>query len=102
MRAFSIAGWSPSLDSCGRCGSEFHLNAFVAHFGGLVCDGCAPSGSPRVTPSVVGAFNALLEGNWAALEQTDSRDLERTSGLISAFTQWHLERGLKSMEHVAR
>jgi DNA repair protein RecO (recombination protein O) len=102
MRAFSIAGWSPSLDSCGRCGSEFHLNAFVAHFGGLVCDGCAPSGSPRVTSSVVGAFNALLEGNWVALEQTDSRDLERTSGLISAFTQWHLERGLKSMEHVAR
>lgn len=102
MRAFSIAGWAPSLDSCGRCGHESDLNAFVAHFGGLVCDGCAPSGSARVTPAVVGTFNALLEGNWALLEQADARDLDRTSGLISAYAQWHLERGLKSMEHVAR
>jgi DNA repair protein RecO (recombination protein O) len=102
MRAFSIAGWSPSLDSCGRCGNDSDLNAFVAHLGGLVCDGCAPSGSARVTPAVVGTFSALLEGNWALLEQTDARDLDRTSGLISAYAQWHLERGLKSMEHVAR
>ncbi len=102
LRAFSIAGWSPVLDACARCGGVSNLHSFVVHFGGVVCDGCAPSGSARVTPGVVSAFEALLSGSWDVLETLDSRDLARASGLISAYTQWHLERSLKSMEHVAR
>lgn len=102
LRAFSIAGWSPVLDACARCGGASNLHSFVVHFGGMVCDGCAPSGSARVIPGVVSAFKALLSGSWDVLETLDSRDLARASGLISAYTQWHLERTLKSMEHVAR
>lgn len=102
MRAFSLAGWSPSLDTCGRCGSPDNLTSFVVHFGGMACGACAPSGSARAGSDTIDAFEALLTGNWEFLESVDARHLTRVSSLISAYTQWHLERSLKSMEHMAR
>ncbi len=102
MRAFSLAGWSPSLDTCARCGSPDNLTSFVVHFGGMVCGQCAPSGSARAGSETIDTFEALLTGDWEYLETVDARHLGRVSSLISAYTQWHLERSLKSMEHVAR
>lgn len=102
MRAFSLAGWSPSLETCSRCGSPDDLTSFVVHFGGMVCASCAPSGSARVGVETVETFEALLTGNWEYLESVDRRHLNRVSSLISGYTQWHLERALKSLEHVAR
>jgi DNA repair protein RecO (recombination protein O) len=102
MRAFSLAGWSPSLDTCARCGSPHDLTSFVVHFGGMVCGQCAPSGSARAGAETIDTFEALLTGDWEYLETVDARHLGRVSSLISAYTQWHLERSLKSMEHVAR
>ena len=102
LRAFSLAGWSPSLDSCAKCGSEKNLTSFVVPFGGLACATCAPSGAAKTSADTVKIFSGLLTGDWQSLATCDASDLARASGLISAYTQWHLERALKSMEHVTR
>jgi DNA repair protein RecO (recombination protein O) len=35
-------------------------------------------------------------------EAADARHLRDVSGLVAAFLHWHLERGLRSLEHVER
>ena len=45
---------------------------------------------------------ALLAGDWATVGAAEQRTLREASGLVSAYLAWHLERGLRSMEHVQR
>jgi DNA repair protein RecO (recombination protein O) len=43
-------------------------------------------------------LGALLSGDWSIVDDADSFSAEQASGIIRAFLQWHLERGLKSMD----
>ena len=70
--------------------------------GGVVCDDCAPPGTPRIAPSTVALLGALLAGDWAFAEAAASGDRNQASGIVAAYTQWHLERGLRSLPHVSR
>jgi DNA repair protein RecO (recombination protein O) len=45
---------------------------------------------------------ALLTGDWPTADQTESRHRREGSGLVAAYLQWHLERGLRSMPLVER
>jgi DNA repair protein RecO (recombination protein O) len=47
-------------------------------------------------------MGALLSGDWPAVAAADPRHLREASGLVTAFLHWHLERGLRSLEHVER
>jgi DNA repair protein RecO (recombination protein O) len=70
--------------------------------GGVVCDECAPPGAPRIAPATVDLLGALLAGDWAMADAAPERDRAQASGIVAAYTQWHLERGLRSLSHVSR
>jgi DNA repair protein RecO (recombination protein O) len=100
LRALSISGWEPSFDSCAKCGTEGIHVSFVPQLGGVVCSDCAPAGSARITQETVALLNALLQGRWVEAEVHAEKTRHQASALVSAYTQWHLERKLKSLEHV--
>ena len=45
---------------------------------------------------------ALLAGDWATADASDPRHRREGNGLVSAYLQWHLERGLRSLPLVER
>ena len=102
LRALSMAGWAPSFEDCARCGVTGPHSAAVVQLGGIVCDDCAPNGSPRLDVNTIGLLGALLGGDWEVVRASDEPTRLRASGVVSAYTQWHLERGLRSLSHVSR
>jgi DNA repair protein RecO (recombination protein O) len=102
LRALSLAGWAPSFSDCARCGAPGPHGAIVVQLGGVVCDDCAPTGSPRPGPATIGLLAALLTGDWPTVDAADESTRSKASGLVAAYTQWHLERGLRSLGHVDR
>ncbi|PPI55098.1 DNA repair protein RecO [Rathayibacter toxicus] len=102
LRALSVAGWAPSFDDCARCGASGPHGAVVVQLGGVVCVECTPPGAPRVLPEVIVLLAALLTGDWGHAEAAEPVTRSRASGVVAAYAQWHLERGLKSLEHVTR
>jgi DNA repair protein RecO (recombination protein O) len=102
LRSLAVAGWSPSFHDCAQCGSSGPHRAFAIAAGGIVCDGCRPPGSAAPTPEAIALLGALLSGEWDRAESSELRARSEASGLIAAFLQWHLDRGLKSLPLVDR
>jgi DNA repair protein RecO (recombination protein O) len=102
LRALAIAGWAPTFADCARCGREGPHTAVVVQLGGVVCDQCAPPGTPRIAASTVELLGALLAGDWEHAEAAPERERAQASGIVAAYAQWHLERGLRSLSHVSR
>jgi DNA repair protein RecO (recombination protein O) len=103
LRALSIAGWAPSFIDCAVTGETGPGHtAFVVQLGGVVSDAVAPPGAPRLDPATLGALAALLAGDWPTAEAADQRTRAQASGVVAAYTQFHLERGLRSLQHVDR
>ncbi len=102
LRALSIAGYAPSFHDCARCGAPGPHRAFHVASGGVVCSGCRPPGSAAPAPETVALLAALLAGDWALADASEPRNRREGSGLTTAFLQWHLERGLRSLRMVDR
>ncbi|TAM70086.1 MAG: DNA repair protein RecO [Microbacteriaceae bacterium] len=102
LRALSVAGWAPSFIDCSRCGAPGPHHSIVVQLGGVVCEECAPTGAPRVDAPAIGLLGALLAGEWEVVDAADHPTQAKASGVVAAYTQWHLERGLRSLAHVAR
>ena len=102
LRAVAVAGWAPSLSDCAKCGLAGPHEAFNPQAGGMVCRRCRPPASALPPPVVLGYLSALLTGDWPATREVDQRAQRQASGLVSAFANWHLERGLRSLSHVER
>lgn len=102
LRALALSGWSPSLESCAVTGEAGDHRAFAVSLGGVVSDEAAPPGSPRLRDGSKELLLALLEGTWDVAEASDSTTRSQVSGLIAAYTQYHLERHVKSLAHVDR
>jgi DNA repair protein RecO (recombination protein O) len=102
LRSLAIAGWAPSFTDCAVTGAVGPHTAFVAQLGGVVSDAVAPPGAPRLDPETLGLLAALLTGDWPHAETTDAATRSQASGVIAAYTQFHLERSLRSLQHVDR
>jgi len=102
LRALSVAGWAPSFRDCAVTGAPGPHTAFVVQLGGVVADEVAPPGAPRLAPAVLELLGALLAGDWPAAESADERTRAQATGVIAAYVQFHLERGLRSLAHVDR
>ncbi|WP_368499609.1 DNA repair protein RecO [Herbiconiux sp. A18JL235] len=102
LRALSMAGWAPSFYDCAVTGEAGPHSAFVVQLGGVVSDGVAPPGTPRLDPGTLELLAALLTGDWQTADASEAPTRSRASGIVAAYTQWHLERGLRSLEHVER
>ena len=102
LRALSIAGWAPSFGDCAVTGEPGPHSVFVAQLGGVVADHVAPPGSPRLDAQTIALLGALLSGDWELAEASEARHQSQASGIVAAYTQFHLERALRSLPHVER
>ena len=102
LRSMAIAGWAPSFVDCAVTGAPGPHTVFVPQLGGVVSDDVAPPGSARLDPATLTLLGALLAGDWGAAEASDARSRGQANGVVAAYTQFHLERGLRSLPHVDR
>ena len=102
LRSMAIAGWAPSFADCAVTGVPGPHTVFVPQLGGVVSDAVAPPGAARLDPSTLTLLAALLTGDWATAEIADERSRGQATGVVAAYTQFHLERGLRSLPHVDR
>lgn len=100
LRAMALAGWAPALAECARCATPGPHNAFHIAAGGVLCEHCRAGGFVRPAPATVTLLQALADGNWGVAEQTRPEHRREASGLVAALTQFHLERGLRSLPFV--
>jgi DNA repair protein RecO (recombination protein O) len=102
LRALAISGYEPVFDDCARCGAPGPHHAFVVAAGGVVCADHRPPGSPLVSADGLRLMTALLGGDWTTADAASPKVQREASGLIAAYLQWHLERGLRSLRLVER
>ena len=100
LRVMALSGWAPSFGDCARCSRPGPHTTFVAQMGGLVCEECAPAGSARIAASALDLLRSLMAGDWSRVDAAAAADASAASGLIAAYAQWHLERGIRSLAHV--
>ena len=101
LRALSISGYEPALTTCARCGAE-GPHRWFAREAGVVCGLCRPAVSASPSVEAVALLGALLNGDWTAADAADTRTRREASGLASSYTEYHLERRLRSLSMVER
>lgn len=102
LRALSLAGWSPSIEQCAQSGQPGPHRHFVPAMGGMVAAELAPPGSLTVSEQTVSLLAALLAGDWPVAEASSAASRDEASAIVAAFTQYHLERGIRSLGESAR
>jgi len=102
LRSLSVAGYAPSMTICSRCDKPGPHKYFSLVGGGSVCADCKPSASATPHVETLQLMSDLLTGNWASADASELRHRREASGLIAAYLQWHLERGLRSLPLVER
>ncbi|WP_194922147.1 DNA repair protein RecO [Catenulispora rubra] len=102
LRSLAVAGYAPSFEDCARCGDPGGHRFFNLPAGGAVCSDCKPSGSVAPARETLALLGALLAGDWGAADASADKHRREGSGLVAAYLQWHLERGLRSLRLVER
>ena len=102
LRSLAVAGYAPSFEVCARCGAPGPHTAFVVAAGGMSCPTCRPAGAASPSTGTVDLMAALLSGDWETADASADRDRREASGIVAAYLQWHLERGLRSLRLVER
>jgi DNA repair protein RecO (recombination protein O) len=102
LRALAISGYEPILDVCARCDGPGDHRAFAVALGGVVCREHRPPGAPLVALATLALMAALMSGDWSVADAADPKVQREASGLVAAYLQWHLERGLRSLRLVER
>jgi DNA repair protein RecO (recombination protein O) len=101
LRSLAVAGYAPSFSACARCGLEGPHGAFHPAAGGVLCSRCRMPGAARPAPETLVLLGALLAGDWPVVEQAGPRHRKEARGLVTAYLNWHLERGLRSLPYAA-
>jgi DNA repair protein RecO (recombination protein O) len=102
LRALALAGYEPSFDECASCGAPGPHRAFQVGGGGATCEDCRQPGAAAPAPETFDLLNALLAGDWSIADATDTRHRREAAGLIAAYSQFHLERRVRSLGLVDR
>ncbi|MFC4224514.1 DNA repair protein RecO [Lysinibacter cavernae] len=102
LRALALAGWAPNFSECVRCGQTIPAaagdsTAMVVQLGGTVCDDDAPPGSPRLSAASVDLLAMLLMGEWERAIAHPEAVRGPSHGFVSAYTQFHIEKDLRSL-----
>ncbi len=102
LRSLAVAGYAPSLMNCSVCDLPGPHRYFSLVGGGSVCDTCRPSAAATPAPETLALMQQLLSSDWEQAVISELRHQREASGLIAAYLQWHLERGLRSLPLVER
>ena len=102
LRSLSMAGYSPTLNACVICGVAGIQPFFQVATGGALCVEHRVPGSVAPRPESFELMQALMSGDWEIADASVTKDRNEVSGLVAAYVQWHLERGLRSLPLVDR
>lgn len=102
LRSLALSGWKPNLDNCGGCAGSDQLVGFNVHSGESFCASCIHPGVANVGNAVISLLRDLLTGDWDGVMTSSSASRITSSGLIAGYLQWHLERGIRALQHVER
>lgn len=102
LRSLAVGGYAPSMTVCSRCEKEGPHRYFSLVGGGSVCQDCRPSACATPAPETLHLMGALISGDWESAQASEPRYRREASGLVAAYLQWHLERGLRSLPMVER
>jgi DNA repair protein RecO (recombination protein O) len=102
LRSLSMAGYSPTLNACVICGVAGTQPFFHVSTGGALCVEHRVPGSVAPRPESFELMQALMTGDWEAADASAGKDRNEVSGIVAAYVQWHLERGLRSLPLVDR
>ena len=106
LRSLAVAGYAPSFHDCAQCGAEpsdgVPWRFFAVAAGGVVCASCKPAASAVPQRATLDLLGALLAGEWGTADASEERHRREGSGLVAAYLQWHVERGLRSLRLVER
>ena len=102
LRALSVAGYSPIFDECVVCGDSGVQPFFNVAAGGAVCAKHRPPGSVAPKVETMTLMTSLLSGDWVQADSAPETSIREVNGIVAAYTQWHLERDLRSLPLVER
>lgn len=102
LRSLALGGYAPSMTICSRCEKPGPHRYFSLVGGGSVCIDCRPSACATPAPETLELMSSLLSGDWTIADASEGRYRREASGLVAAYLQWHLERGLRSLPMVER
>jgi DNA repair protein RecO (recombination protein O) len=100
LRSLAVNGYAPSFDDCAKCGMPGPNRFFSVASGGTVCGECRVPGSVVPSPESLQLLGALLAGDWETADACEPRFCREGSGMVAAYLQWQLERGLRSLRYV--
>jgi DNA repair protein RecO (recombination protein O) len=67
-----------------------------------VCLTCKPAACATPSTTTLELMANLLTGDWEKAAMSEAKNRNEASGLVAAYLQWHLERGLRSLPLVER
>ena len=102
LRAMSLSGYSPTLDACISCGDAGRQPYFHVATGGALCAEHRVPGSVTPKDQTWEVMQGLLQGDWSLVDDAPAGIKSEVSGIVAAYVQWHLERGLRSLPLVDR
>jgi DNA repair protein RecO (recombination protein O) len=102
LRALAVSGYAPRFGTCVRCGAPGPNPYLAVQSGGAACQACRPPGAVAPAPETMILLAALLSGEWPVADASELRHRREASGIVAAYLQWHLERGVRSLRLVER
>ena len=104
LKLLSLSGFLPALTACAVCGSA-DVRLWSAALGGAVCPGDADHSANAVARETLELL-ARLAGTDLSLvgrvERPDGRISNEARGMLVGFTEYHLERRMKSVPMLVR
>jgi DNA repair protein RecO (recombination protein O) len=104
LKLLSLSGFHPSLTACAVCGATT-APLWSSGLGGAVCAADADPGSVAVSPGATAllAHLATVDLSEAGISlEADERLRREARGLLFGFTEYHLERRMKSVPMLVR
>ena len=104
LKLLSLSGFHPSLTACAVCGGSDPA-LWSSGVGGAVCAADADPGATPVAPDVLGVLTRLAQADLTeagSLPPADDRVRREARAKLFGFTEYHLERRMRSVPMLAR
>jgi DNA repair protein RecO (recombination protein O) len=104
LKLLSLSGFHPALTACAVCGSA-DVRLWSAGLGGAVCPSCADHEAAAVDAGTLALLAHLATvdlSDAGIVVDADERTRRRARTLLFGFTEYHLERRMKSVPMLVR
>ena len=101
VKLLSVSGYHPQLSVCVGCGEARSFEGFSPALGGAVCEDCwrEDRSALRLASDRIVLLDRLLAREFG--ERAESEAVREVTRALRAYTEYHLERPLKSLQLLA-